>query len=161
MSDNINVAIISGRLGADPDLRYAQSGQAVLNLRVACTTSYVDKNKERKESTNWLTCVVFGTRAEALAKRLAKGMLVSVQGSLRVSSYDDREGKKVWKTELMVDKIDFSSASAPATDGDGYNAHAAPPAQPSPRGAKPQGKHATPPADDFNYGGDGEDGIPF
>jgi single-strand DNA-binding protein len=105
MADGLNRVMLLGNLGADPELRFTQSGQAVLNMRLATTESYLDKDKVRRERTDWHNVVVWGKRGEALAKILAKGSSVFIEGSLRTSSYDDREGNKRYKTEIVAQNI--------------------------------------------------------
>jgi single-strand DNA-binding protein len=97
--------MLLGNLGADPELRVTQSGQAVLNMRLATTETYLDRDKVRKERTDWHNVVVWGKRAEALGKILSKGSSIFVEGSLRTSSYDDREGNKRYKTEVIANNI--------------------------------------------------------
>jgi single-strand DNA-binding protein len=105
MADGLNRVMLLGNLGADPELRVTQSGQAVLNMRLATTETYLDRDKVRKERTDWHNVVVWGKRAEALAKILGKGSSIFVEGSLRTSSYDDREGNKRYKTEVIAKEI--------------------------------------------------------
>ena len=62
MAEGLNKAILIGNLGADPELRFTQGGQAVLKLRLATTESYVDRNKERQQRTEWHSVVVWGNR---------------------------------------------------------------------------------------------------
>jgi len=101
----MNRCFFLGNLGADPELRFTQGGQAVLNMRMACTESYLDRDKVRKERTEWVSVVCWGKRAEALAKILSKGSSLFVEGSLRTSSYDDRDGNKRYKTEVNATEI--------------------------------------------------------
>src|SRR6478736_3909500 len=105
MADGLNRVMLLGNLGADPELRFTQGGQAVLNMRLATTESYLDRDKVRKERTDWHNVVVWGKRGEALAKILTKGSSVFIEGSLRTSSYDDREGNKRYKTEVIANNI--------------------------------------------------------
>lgn len=105
MSEGLNRVMLLGNLGADPELRFTQGGQAVLNMRIATTESYLDKDRVRKERTDWHNVVVWGKRGEALAKFLTKGSSVFIEGSLRTSSYDDREGNKRYKTEVIANNI--------------------------------------------------------
>jgi single-strand DNA-binding protein len=102
MSQGLNRVMLLGNLGADPELRYTAANQPVLNLRLATTESYLDKDKVRHERTDWHDVVVWGARGAALAKILAKGSSVFVEGSLRTSSYDDRDGNKRYRTEVVV-----------------------------------------------------------
>src|SRR5262249_59354794 len=79
--------------------------QAVLNMRLATTESYLDKDRVRRERTDWHNVVVWGKRGEALAKILSKGSSLFIEGSLRTSSYDDREGNKRYKTEVIANNV--------------------------------------------------------
>src|SRR5690349_12769679 len=125
MSEGFNRVLLLGNLGADPELRFTQGGQAVLNLRVATTESYLDKDKVRRERTDWHNVVVWGKRGEALGKILTKGSSIFVEGSLRTSSYDDREGQKRYKTEVIANNIILAGGSggrgrgAPLPEDDG------------------------------------------
>ncbi len=105
MADGLNRVMLLGNLGADPELRFTQSGQAVLNMRLATTESYLDKDKVRRERTDWHSVVMWGKRGEALAKILTKGSSVFIEGSLRTSSYDNKEGQKVYKTEINANNL--------------------------------------------------------
>ena len=105
MADGLNRVMLLGNLGADPELRFTQSGQAVLNLRLATTESYLDKDKVRRERTDWHSVVIWGKRGEALAKILTKGSSLFIEGSIRTSSYDDREGNKRYKTEIIANNV--------------------------------------------------------
>jgi single-strand DNA-binding protein len=105
MADGLNRVMLLGNLGADPELRFTQGGQAVLNLRLATTESYLDKDKVRRERTDWHNVVVWGKRGEALGKILSKGSTIFVEGSLRTSSYDDKEGNKRYKTEINANNV--------------------------------------------------------
>lgn len=105
MAEGLNRVMLLGNLGADPELRKTQAGQSVLGLRLATTESYLDKDKVRRERTDWHSVVVWGKRGEALHKILAKGSTVFIEGSLRTSSYDDRDGNKRFKTEVIASKV--------------------------------------------------------
>lgn len=104
MSEGLNRVILLGHLGADPDLRYTATGTAVLNLRMATNESFVDRNKETQERTDWHQVVVWGARAEGLSKILMKGTCLLVEGGLRTSSYE-KDGTKRYKTEIHAREI--------------------------------------------------------
>jgi single-strand DNA-binding protein len=105
-----------GNLGSDPELRMTSGGQAVLNLRLACSESYLDKDKQRQERTEWVNVTVWGKRGEALAKLLTKGSRVFVEGGLRTSSYD-KDGEKRYKTEVVASNIILAGGTRPASGG--------------------------------------------
>jgi single-strand DNA-binding protein len=105
MAEGYNRVQLFGNLGADPELRHTQSGQPVLNIRLATSESYLDKDKVRRERTDWHNITVWGKRGEALSKILSKGSTIFVEGSLRTSSYDDRDGNKRYKTEINANNI--------------------------------------------------------
>jgi single-strand DNA-binding protein len=100
MAEGLNRVMLLGNLGADPELRSTSGGQAVLKFRLATSESYLDRNRVRQERTEWHNVVVWGKRAEALGKILSKGTRLFVEGSLRTSSYEDRDGNKRYKTEV-------------------------------------------------------------
>ena len=111
MADGLNRVMLLGNLGSDPELRFTQGGQAVLNLRLATTESYLDKDKVRRDRTDWHNVVVWGKRGEALAKILGKGSSLFIEGSLRTSSYDDRDGNKRYKTEIVANNVILAGRS--------------------------------------------------
>ena len=100
----MNRVFLLGNLGADPELRMTNGGQAVLNLRMATSETYLDKNKVRQEKTEWHNVTVWGKRAEALAKILSMGSRVCIEGSLRTSSYE-RDGQKHYRTDIVARNV--------------------------------------------------------
>jgi len=94
MTDGLNKVLLIGHLGQDPDLRYTQSGKAVLNLSLAVTSSYYDDTKEKKEVTEWIRVTVWGSRAEKLSEQLSQGARVSVEGAIRTNKWTDKEGRE-------------------------------------------------------------------
>jgi single-strand DNA-binding protein len=108
MAEGLNRVMLLGNLGADPELRMTPSGQAVLKLRLATSETYLDRNRVRQERTEWHSVVVWGKRAEALSKILSKGSRLFVEGGLRTSSYDDKDGNKRYRTEVVASNIILS-----------------------------------------------------
>lgn len=102
MANGLNRVQLLGNLGADPELRHTQGGQSVLNIRLATTESYLDRNKERQEKTEWHSVTLWGNRAEALSQILRKGSQIFVEGRLQTSKYQDREGNDRYKTEVVA-----------------------------------------------------------
>jgi single-strand DNA-binding protein len=122
MADGLNRVMLFGNLGADPELKMTGGGQAVLKMRLATTESYLDRNKVRQERTEWHSVVLWGKRAEALSKFLSKGSRLFIEGSLRTSSYDDREGNKRYKTEVVANNVILSGGRGGAGGGGGGGA---------------------------------------
>jgi len=116
MADGLNKVMLLGNLGSDPELRMTSGGQAVLNLRLACSESYLDRDKQRQERTEWVNVTVWGKRGEALAKLLSKGSRVFVEGGLRTSSYD-KDGDKRYKTEVVASNVILAGGTR-AGDGE-------------------------------------------
>lgn len=142
MANGVNKVILLGNLGADPELRYTQGGTAVMSMRLATAESYKDKAGEWQERTEWHNVTVWAARAEGLAKVLAKGSRLYVEGSLRTSSYEDRDGNKRYKTEIVAQNIVLCGGKP--TDGQNTR-QAQRPAQRSAR--KPDAA----PADDYDF----------
>ena len=107
MSDGINRVFLLGKLGAEPELRTTQGGLSVLNLRLATNESWLDKNKQQQERVEWHDVVIWGNRAEALAKLLSKGDGLMIEGGLRTSSYE-KDGVKRFKTEVHAREVCFA-----------------------------------------------------
>lgn len=114
--DGINIAQILGNLGADPELRMLEGGNAVLKMRIATNEPYWDKEKVKHDRTEWHRVTIFGRRAEGLAKFLRKGYGVFVKGRNHTSSYD-KDGQKHYSTEIIADDIIVVSKPQGLTDG--------------------------------------------
>jgi len=104
--------MISGNLGREPELRQTQGGTQVLTFSLAVSDRKRNpQSGEWEEVTNWIPCVVFGNRAESLSRFLSKGTKCAVEGKLRQSSYKDKSGQNRSKIEVIVDEVEFLSAS--------------------------------------------------
>lgn len=103
----MNKVILIGNLGADPELKFTQGGQAILRLRVATSEKYKDRNGELQEATEWHTVVMWGPRAEALNKILTKGRTISVEGMNTTRSWEDKDGGKRSATEVKAHNIEL------------------------------------------------------
>lgn len=127
----LNKVMIIGRLGRDPELKYASSGMPIANLRVATDESYMDRDGNKVERTEWHTVVVFQRAAENCANYLAKGSLVFVEGSLQTRKWQDQDGKDRYATEIKAQRVQFLDRKN-SRDGDAPQAEPrrdAPPAQ--------------------------------
>lgn len=101
----MNRAIIIGRLGKDPEIRNTQSGSSVASFSVATDHSIKNESNEWKQATEWHNIVVFGKRAEFAEQYLQKGKLVYIEGRLHTNSWEDQNGQKHYKTEIIAADI--------------------------------------------------------
>jgi single-strand DNA-binding protein len=105
MSD-INQVILTGRLTADPEVRYTTVGKAYATFNLATGRKYKDRQGELQEDASFIGCTAFGQSAEFLGQYIRKGQAVLVQGRLKQDSWEDRDtGKKQSKTKVMVDVV--------------------------------------------------------
>lgn len=123
-SRSVNKVILVGHLGQDAETRFTPSGVPVTSFSVATSRRWKDQQtSEWKEETNWSNVVLW--RAENLAPYLVKGKQVYVEGRLQTRSYDDKEGKKVYRTEVVADDVILlGSGGAGRTEEEGGGARA-------------------------------------
>ena len=137
MARGVNKVILIGNLGADPDTRYAPSGTAIANVRLATTDSRRDKDTgEQVERTEWHNVVFFSRLAEIVTEYLRKGSQVYVEGRLQTRKWQDRDGNDRYTTEIVADQMQMlggrgGGGGAPAQSGGGGSARK-PAAQPAP-----------------------------
>ncbi len=101
----INKAILVGRLGADPEVRYTPDGAMVTNFRIATDEQWKDKSGEKVQKTEWHRIVAFGKLAEICGKYLVKGKLVYLEGRLQTRGWEDKEGNKRSTTEIIASNM--------------------------------------------------------
>lgn len=105
---SVNKVILIGNLGADPELKYTPTGnRPVCNLSLATNEVWKDKSGQKQERTEWHRVNVWGDQAEHAAKYLAKGRTVYIEGRLQTRTWDDKEGKKRYSTEVVADRVVF------------------------------------------------------
>ncbi|MBN2732356.1 MAG: single-stranded DNA-binding protein [Balneolaceae bacterium] len=118
---SLNKAMIIGRLGQDPDVRYTQSNTAVANMSIATSERYKDKSGEWKEKTEWHRVVAWGRTAEICQEYLKKGSQVYIEGPIQTRQWEDKEGQTRYTTEIkalqmtMLDSKGSGGGSAPST----------------------------------------------
>jgi single-strand DNA-binding protein len=105
----VNKVILVGNLGKDPEIRHLEGGTAVAKFTLATSESYKDKSGQRIDQTEWHNIVVWRGLAEVAEKYLKKGMTIYVEGKLRTRSWDDKEGKKNYTTEIVADTFTILS----------------------------------------------------
>ena len=98
----VNKVILLGRLGADPEVRYTNTGTPVANFNIATSTNFTDKSGEKTERTEWHRIVAFGKLGEICGEYLAKGKQVYIEGRLQTRDWEDRDGNKRKSTEIVA-----------------------------------------------------------
>jgi len=122
-SRSVNKVILVGNLGRDAETKFTPSGAAVTKFAVATTRSWKDQqSNEWKEETNWTNVVVW--RQENLANYLVKGKQVYVEGRIQTRNYDDKDGKKVYTTEVVADEVILLGGRGEGSGGAGFEAGA-------------------------------------
>lgn len=101
----VNKVMIIGRLGADPEVRYAPSGNAVANFNVATNRSYKDRDGNQQDQTDWHRVVAWTRLAEFAKQYLHKGMRVYVEGRLQYREWQDQNGAKRNSTDIVANDI--------------------------------------------------------
>lgn len=153
-SRSVNKVILIGHLGRDAETKFTSSQVAVTKFSVATNRRWKDQQTgEWKEETDWANVVLW--RQENLANYLLKGKQVYVEGRLQTRSYDDKEGKKVYMTEVVADDVILLGGR-----GDSGGGGAPDEFQSAPRSA-PRRQPAPSPQEDSFSGGVTDDDVPF
>ena len=123
MARGVNKVILIGHLGQDPQSRAMPSGKAVVNLRLATSDQWRDKQTgEQKEATEWHNVVMFDRLAEIAAEYLRKGSHIYVEGRIRTRKWQDKEGQDRYTTEIVANEMQMlggrgqSGGGAPAQE---------------------------------------------
>ena len=101
----MNKAFLIGRLTRDPELRYSSSNAAIVNFSIAIDRQYTNNQGQRE--TDFINIVAFQKQAENIKKYVSKGSLVAVDGRIQTRNYEDKDGKRVYVTEVVADRVQF------------------------------------------------------
>ena len=101
----VNKAILIGRLGKDPEVRYTPDGTMVTTFRLATDEQWKDKNGEKVQRTEWHQIVTYRKLAEICGNYLVKGKLVFIEGRIQTRSWEDKEGVKRYTTEIIANDM--------------------------------------------------------
>ncbi|HEX9636903.1 MAG TPA: single-stranded DNA-binding protein [Acidobacteriota bacterium] len=147
---SVNKVILVGNLGADPELRYTQSGKAIANFRIATSRKFKGADGQLQEQTEWHRIVAWDKLAEIVGEYLSKGRSVYVEGRLQTRQWQDKEGQKRFTTEIVAENLQMLGSR-----GEGGGARPAP---------RPQAQAAAESAEEEPLSDDEElkdDDIPF
>ncbi len=113
----LNKAIVIGNLTRDPELRSLPSGIKVCSFSLATNRVWKDKNGAKQEAADYHNVVVFGRQAETVAQYMKKGSSMLVEGRMQTRSWDDKEGNKKYRTEIVADRTQFGPRGTGAPTG--------------------------------------------
>ena len=130
MARGVNKAIILGNVGADPDKRETTNGSAVVNLSVATSEQWTDKQSgEKRENTEWHRIVMFGRLADIAAQYLSKGSQVYIEGRIQTRKWQGQDGQDRYSTEIVASDMQMAggrggaggaAAASGGGGGDGF-----------------------------------------
>lgn len=145
----INNVVLVGRLTKDPELKYTQNGIAVARFTLA-----VNRTFSNQQEADFINCVAWRKQAENLANYMRKGSLIGVQGRIQTGSFDDKDGKRIYTTDIVADNIQFLEPRN-ATSHHGHN-------QPPPQSSQPINTAPTTPANNYvDHTPIPDDDLPF
>jgi single-strand DNA-binding protein len=98
----MNIVTLIGNVGADPEIRYTQSGDPIANVRLATTEKWKNKEGEKQEQTEWHRLVFFGGVAKVVRDYVGKGDKLAVAGKIHYSEWTDKDGNKKYGVEIQI-----------------------------------------------------------
>ena len=145
----MNTVILMGRLVRDPEIRYTSgdSSMAVARYRIAVDRRF---KRDGQPDADFFDCVAFGRQAEFVEKYLHQGTKMVVQGRLQNDNYTDKDGRTVYRVQIVVENQEFAESKAVSSqNSSSYRAPAAAPSEPPMFGADEGRRTPEPPADGF------------
>ena len=110
----MNVVVLRGRLTKDPDVRYTNDNMCVTRYTVAC-----DRRFSKDNEADFIPCIAFGKSGEFAEKYFRKGMSVAVRGRIQTGSYTNKDGQKVYTTDVVIEDQEFAESKT-ASNGGGH-----------------------------------------
>ena len=152
MARGLNKVLLIGNLGADPEIKYAASGTAIANFNLATTEGRKNASGEWEDVTEWHRVVLFGRQAESCKDYLRKGSKVYVEGRIQTRSWDDQNGQRQYRTEIVGNQFLMLDGRGQDSEGGGKSR------QDGPRRAPDTRNRPEPPKNNFP---DADDDLPF
>ena len=125
----MNKALLIGRLTRDPELRSTSTGRNVCQFSIAVNRNFTNANGERE--ADFINCVVWDKQAENLVKYQKKGNQIAVDGRIQTRNYEDKDGKRVYVTEILANNISFLDSKGTNTSSNDFNSLPEPPREDS------------------------------
>jgi len=120
MARSVNKATLLGNVGKDPEVKFLPSGSAVANFTLATSERFKDKSGEFQERTEWHSLVAYQRLAEIVRDYVKKGSKLYIEGRIQTRSWDDKDGQKKYKTEIVVNELVLLSARGEGESGGSY-----------------------------------------
>jgi single-strand DNA-binding protein len=117
----INKVFLIGNLGADPEIRYTQSGTAVASFAIATTERWKDKEGGQQEKTEWHRIVAWRRLAEICGEYLSKGSRVYIEGKLQTRKWEDKDGNNRYTTEIIANEMKMLDTRGSNSSDGGHN----------------------------------------
>jgi len=108
---SLNKVMLIGNVGNDPEMRFTPNGNPVTSFRVATNRIFTTAEGEKKQETDWFNIVTWNKLAEQCNRSLTKGRLVYVEGRLHTHSWDNPDGQKRYRTDVIAERVTFWIAS--------------------------------------------------
>ena len=153
----MNKVILMGRLTRDPNVRYTQQNSSQESMCVARYTLAVDRRGARdgQQSADFISCVAFGKNGEFAEKYFKQGTKIAITGRIQTGSYTNRDGQKIYTTDVVIEEQEFAESKSAAASNGGDSSYAAyTPSRPEPSQAAGDGFMAIPDGVD-------DEGLPF
>lgn len=106
----MNKVVLMGRLTRDPEVRYTQGEESLCIARFKLAVDRNQKRQEGRQSADFISCVAFGNRAQWCEKWLRQGIRVTLSGRIQTGSYTNRDGVKVYTTDIVIEEIEFAES---------------------------------------------------
>ena len=116
----MNKVILMGRLTRDPDIRYSQGENAMAIARYTLAVDRRVKRDAEGQTADFISCVAFSRVAEFAERYLHQGTKIVVEGRIQTGSYTNKDGQKVYKTEVVVENCEFAESKGSASEGGSY-----------------------------------------
>lgn len=142
----MNKVILMGRLTKDPEVRYSQGEQATAIARYTLAVDRRFRREGDEQTADFIGCVAFGHQGEFAEKYLRKGMKIAVTGRIQTGSYTNRDGQKIYTTDVVVEEQEFAESKSSGSNNSSFSGRQS---------------SATTDADGFMSIPDGEEDLPF
>ena len=113
----MNSVQLTGRFTRDPEVRYADSGSTIARFTIACDRRF---KQQDGPSADFIGCVAFGKTAEFIEKYFTKGMKIELNGHIQTGSYENKDGNRVYTTDVIAENVSFAESKSSSTQNSGF-----------------------------------------